>query len=122
MRTLEIRTKRIYETAVAEDGYRMLIDRIWPRGVSKDSAAIDCWAKDIAPSHELRKWYRHDHAKWGEFLSRYTAELDANSEAFQSFVDLIDGDVLTLVYSSKETEFNNAQVLRAYIKKHLAGS
>ncbi len=99
----------------------MLIDRIWPRGVSKDSAAIDCWAKEIAPSHELRKWYRHDHAKWGEFLSRYTAELDANSDLFKSFLDLIDDDVLTIVYSSKETEFNNASALRTYIERYLAG-
>ena len=114
-----VHTKRVFEGHSESDGLRILVDRIWPRGVSKDKECIDIGAKDIAPSTELRKWYGHDHAKWEEFLTRYEAELDENSEAFDAVVNEIDRDVVTLVYSSKETKYNNATALKGYIERHL---
>ena len=118
----EIRTKRVYEKVSASDGVRILVDRLWPRGVAKDKANISFWAKSIAPSHELRKWYQHDHAKWDAFCERYFAELDANPDGIAELREAMtngsqaDADaVITFVYSSKETRLNNASALIAYL-------
>ncbi len=114
---MEIRTKRIYEEARSKDGIRILIDRLWPRGISKEAAAIDFWAKDVAPSSELRRWYRHDHAKWSEFRARYFGELDANPEGVEALISRIAGGTATLLFSSKEMVLNNANALREYLER-----
>ncbi len=115
---MDIRTKRVYENVSDADGTRILIDRIWPRGTSKSSAKIDFWAKDLAPSNELRVWYRHDHAKWPEFLRSYHLELDERPAEYQTLLAAISSEVVTLVYASRETEFNNATAFKLYLEKN----
>jgi len=114
---VEIRTKRVYEEPNVSDGVRVLIDRLWPRGVSKESAAIDYWAKAVAPSNELRVWYGHEPEKWREFRERYFAELDANPEGVAELISHIDGTTATLVFGSKEEKLNNASALRQYLER-----
>ena len=110
-----IHTKRIYEEPSPADGVRILIDRLWPRGVSRDTAAIDFWAKAVAPSKELRVWYGHDPDKWPEFRERYFAELDANPEGVDEVLSIIADGTATLVFSSKEQHLNNASAFREYL-------
>ena len=114
-------SKRVYEPYASSDGYRVLVDRIWPRGVSKDRAHVDLWAKDVAPSRELREWYRHDPAKWPEFQKRYKEELKA-PEA-KAVLDDIAGRAqegqVTLVYASQASEMCNATVLEALLNRRL---
>ena len=112
---MKIRTKRIYEQAARSDGRRILIDRLWPRGVSKDAAKIDFWAKAVAPSSELRRWYQHDADKWDEFRRRYFAELDDNSEGLEQLRAQVGSGTVTLVFASKEERLNNAGALREYL-------
>ncbi len=112
----DIRLKRVYEDAGPGDGRRILVDRIWPRGVAKAEAAIDHWAKAAAPSTGLRKWYGHEPEKWDEFRRRYFAELDANSEAVARLREAIGDGPATLVFSSREARFNNAVALKAYLE------
>ncbi len=119
---VSIRTKRVYEDAQTGDGTRILVDRLWPRGVSKQRAAVAYWAKDLAPSDELRKWYGHDHAKWPEFRARYYAELDRNPAALDALRRHMNTDTVTLVYSSRESELNNATALKTYLESRAAGS
>ena len=110
-----IRIKRVHEPADESDGRRILIDRLWPRGVSKAAAQIDYWAKSVAPSTELRRWYQHDPVKWTEFRRRYAEELDANPDGLAELrTRLADGPV-TFVFSSKEERLNNAHALREYL-------
>jgi len=110
-----VRLKRAYEAASAEDGTRVLIDRLWPRGVRKDAAAIDLWLKDIAPSTELRQWFGHDPARWAEFRQRYSAEVRANAQAFEQLRELARNGPLTLVYSAHDEAHNDAVVLRGLL-------
>lgn len=112
---MPIRIKRIYETAQPSDGTRILVDRLWPRGISKATADIAYWARDIAPSDALRRWYGHESAKWDEFRARYFAELDANPDGIAALRERLEVSV-TLVFSSKETELNNAAALKAYLE------
>ncbi len=105
-----IKIKRAYEAAAASDGKRVLVDRIWPRGVTKEEADIDWWAKDVAPSTELRKWFGHDPEKWPEFRKRYRQELKGNEE-LKKIGEMAKGGDLTLVYSAKDEEHNQARVL-----------
>ena len=114
---MKIHTKRIYEGAVASDGRRILIDRLWPRGVSKEKAKVDFWARAVAPSNELRQWYRHDHAKWEEFRRRYFAELEANPEGVAELRARLGRGTVTLLFGSKEEVFNNAGALREYLER-----
>jgi uncharacterized protein YeaO (DUF488 family) len=111
-----IRIKRVYETAGDSDGMRILVDRLWPRGLSKDVARIDYWARDVAPSNELRRWYRHDPEKWAGFLRRYAAELDGMTGAVAELRTRLAPGVVTFVYSSKEEQLNNAVALKAYLE------
>ena len=111
-----IQTKRIYEKPARSDGYRILIDRLWPRGLSKNDARVDFWAKSIAPSHELRKWYKHDPGKWKEFRHRYFAELDANPEGLAELSRHLGKGTVTLLFGSKEENLNNAAALREYLE------
>ena len=110
-----LRLKRAYEPAEPGDGVRILVDRLWPRGVSKAKAALDDWIKDIAPSTELRKWFGHDPARWAEFQRRYRAELLGQSDALGRIRDLARTRVVTLVYSAHDEEHNDAVVLRAVL-------
>lgn len=114
---MDVRTKRIYEQASEGDGRRVLVDRLWPRGISKERARVDHWARSIAPSDALRKWYGHDPSKWEEFRRRYFAELDANAEAVDALRAEIDAarGAVTLVFDSKEETLNNASALREYL-------
>lgn len=116
---MNLKTKRIYEKASNSDGVRVLIDRIWPRGVSKESASIDYWAKNLAPSSELRKWYRHQNEKWNAFRSKYHAELDANPDELAELEKHLGGEVVTIVYSSKERVHNNAEAFKEYLERYL---
>ena len=109
--------KRIYQPATTSDGRRILIDRLWPRGLSKQKAAVDYWAKDIAPSNELRKWYRHDPAKWPEFRRRYFAELDAAPEGVEAMRSELGRGMNTILFGSKEERLNNARALVEYLEE-----
>lgn len=111
---MTIKIKRVYEKPAAADGKRILVDRLWPRGLSKQEAKIDVWLKDIAPSSELRKWFGHDPQKWAEFQKRYRTELDANAEAVDELERVVSGSA-TLLYAAKDTEHNNAAVLKQYL-------
>ena len=110
-----LRLKRAYEPAEPDDGTRLLIDRLWPRGVSKAKAALDDWIKDVAPSTELRKWFGHDPARWAEFQRRYRAELREQSEALDRIRVLAKAGVVTLVYSAHDEQHNDAVVLRSVL-------
>lgn len=121
VKLVTIRLKRAYETAESSDGVRILVDRIWPRGISKDSARIDLWLKDIAPSTLLRKWFGHDPAKWTEFRERYFLELRNNSEAVEQLKQQTSRGLVTFVYGAKDLEHNHALVLKDYLaasKRH----
>lgn len=119
MVTLKI--KRVYDPPSDEDGYRVLVDRVWPRGISKDKVKVDVWLREVAPSDALRKWFAHDPAKWEEFRSRYTGELNSNRE-FDKLVDLVRGrETVTLVYSARDTEHNQAVVLKQLLERRLKG-
>jgi uncharacterized protein YeaO (DUF488 family) len=107
-----IRTKRAYEPASPDDGVRILIDRLWPRGISKDKAALDDWMKDLAPSTELRKWFGHDPARWTEFRQRYAAELRQQAAALDHVRTLAKSRTVTLVYSAHDEAHCNAVVLK----------
>ena len=107
-----IKLKRAYEPEDSEDGARVLVDRLWPRGVSKEDAALDQWMKEIAPSTELRKWFGHDPARWKEFRSRYGKELHQNAELLSDLRLLARQGPLTLVYSAHDESHNDAVVLR----------
>ena len=113
---MRYQVKRIYDAASDDDGYRVLIDRLWPRGMSKEQARIDLWLREIAPSDALRKWYRHDHEKWEEFKARYFAELDNKTEQLEPLISHQDHEIVTLLFSSKELKFNNARALKAYLE------
>lgn len=113
----DVRIRRVYEEPSADDGLRVLVDRLWPRGRSKQSAHVDVWIKDIAPSKELRTWFGHIPERFDEFASRYRAELDANPEAVSHLRELIAGHPrVTLLYGAKDNEHNNAVVLRNYLR------
>lgn len=100
------------------DGFRILVDRLWPRGISKDSAHIDLWLKDVAPSTSLRKWFGHDRLKWIEFRDRYLLKLCHNSEAVEQLAKHVNHGPVTLLYGAKDEEHNHAVVLREYLERH----
>ena len=107
-----VKLKRAYEPLGPDDGTRVLVDRLWPRGVSKDDAAVDLWLKDLAPSTELRKWFGHDPARWQEFGERYAAEVRQHHEAYDQLRELARKGPVTLVYSAHDEIHNDAVVLR----------
>jgi uncharacterized protein YeaO (DUF488 family) len=109
--------KRIYEPAAARDGARVLVDRVWPRGMTKAEAALHLWLKEIAPSTALRTWFGHDPARWDEFRRRYGKELDGNAEAVGQLRDLIAEGPVTLLYSARDAEHNQAVALLEYLKR-----
>ena len=113
---MRVRTKRVYDSPDPADGQRVLVDRLWPRGLSKTAAQIDYWAKSLAPSTQLRQWYRHDPAKWKKFRQRYFAELDANPAALAELRQHLRKGPVTFLYSSKEEHLNNASALKEYLE------
>lgn len=115
-----IHIKRIYDTADPSDGIRILVDKLWPRGISKERANLSFWAKDLAPSTELRKQYSHDSQSWPAFRDSYFAELDSNPEALSELKTYFNGGVVTFLFSSKETKLNNAVALKEYVESYLA--
>ena len=113
--TLELRVKRVYDTPVPADGWRVLVDRLWPRGLSRERAQVDFWAKDLAPSTELRKWFAHDASRFDQFCERYAAELLASSDAVRSFSRSAAGRTVTLLYATRSESCNHALVLRDFL-------
>lgn len=111
-RKAAIKTKRAYLPPSSGDGVRVLVDRLWPRGVRKSDAAIDRWLKDIAPTTELRRWFGHDPARWDEFRRRYKAELSARADLLDELREIENKEPLTLVYSAHDETHNQAAVLR----------
>lgn len=109
---MQIKIKRVYEKPEIGDGRRILVDRVWPRGVKKEQAKIDLWLKEIAPSTELRKWFGHDPEKWDEFRKRYRGELRKNREAVQKLKRELEQGPVTLVYSARDEAHNQAVVIR----------
>lgn len=107
-----LRLKRAYEPASPEDGYRILIDRLWPRGISKEKAALDDWMKEVAPSADLRKWFGHDPGRWNEFRRRYRMELRQHGEELDRICHLANSRRVTLVYSAHDEQHNDAVVLQ----------
>jgi DNA-3-methyladenine glycosylase len=112
---MTVRIKRIYEPPAAEDGYRILVDRIWPRGVSKERAKLDLWLKEVAPTTQLRTWFHHEDPKWPEFRRRYRAELDGNPAVAELRALVSEHDRVTLLYSAQDEKENQAVVLRDYL-------
>ena len=108
---MDIKIKRVYEKPDQEDGRRILVDRLWPRGLTKEKASVDLWLKDIAPSTELRKWFGHDPSKWEEFKRRYLHELKENSELIRTLRQELKNGKVTLLYGAKDENHNEALVI-----------
>ena len=115
--TMPIEIRRVYEDAPTDSGYRVLVDRIWPRGVSKASLDLDEWCRDVAPSNELRKWFGHDPEKWDEFRKRYREELTDHQDDLERLREKAQDRTLILLYSARDTERNQAVVLREVLKE-----
>jgi uncharacterized protein YeaO (DUF488 family) len=109
--------KRVYEPATAADGFRILVERLWPRGLSKQTAHIDLWLRDISPSPELRTWYSHDVTKWMEFQQRYQAELRGNQTVLHLQSLILEKGTVTFVYAARDEERNSARVLKDFLCK-----
>lgn len=114
---MKIRLKRVYEPPARSDGLRLLVERLWPRGMTKEAAVIDQWMKEIAPSPALRQWYAHDPEKWPEFQRRYAAELKANKDAVAALRAVCAKSPVTFVYSAKDEEKNSAALLKAFLER-----
>jgi uncharacterized protein YeaO (DUF488 family) len=119
-RCMTIRIKRIYEPKAKTDGCRILVDRVWPRGMKKEDAHLDHWMKEVAPSTALRKWFAHDPEKWSQFRKKYHAELKKNSSSLEELLDAMHTcKTVTLLFSAKDEEHNQAIALRDYLLEHL---
>ncbi len=113
-----IKIKRAYQPADEDDGFRILVDRLWPRGISKERAKLDLWLKDVAPSNELRKWFAHDPERWEGFRAKYREELKGKKDVLKGIKDNENGEsTITLVYGAKDEDHNNAVVLRDLLKE-----
>jgi uncharacterized protein YeaO (DUF488 family) len=114
-----LKVKRVYENAEASDGVRFLVERLWPRGMKKEALTMEAWLKDVAPSGSLRRWFGHDPLNWGEFQKRYRAELGDNPNAWEPIVEAAQRGDVTLLYSARDTEHNNALVLKSFLEEQL---
>lgn len=114
---MKLKIKRVYEEPAKGDGKRILVDRLWPRGLTKENASIDLWLRDIAPSTELRKWFGHDPDKWKEFRKRYHQELKNNKEQVSILYEELKKGTVTLVYGAKDEEHNEALVLKEWLNR-----
>jgi len=115
----EIRLKRAYEQPTADDGLRVLVERLWPRGLSKERAAVDLWIKDVAPSPELRRWFNHDPARWDEFRRHYRAELGQKKDVVDELRRKCRDGTVTFVYAARDEQHNSALVLKDYLEHHV---
>ncbi|MGN6085642.1 DUF488 domain-containing protein [Trinickia sp.] len=120
MKQARIDIVRAYDALDADGGARFLVDRMWPRGITKASLHLDAWLRDVAPSTELRQWFAHDPSRWETFIQRYCAELDANPAAWQPIADAAKHGRVTLVFGARDREHNQAVVLREYLARKLA--
>jgi uncharacterized protein YeaO (DUF488 family) len=111
-----IKVERIYNNPKGNSTFRILVDRLWPRGLSKDKVNVDLWQKQIAPSNSLRRWFSHDERKWDEFKARYFKELEKNAEFVSAIIDRAKKEPITLLYGAKEEKFNNAMALKEYLE------
>ena len=116
---MSITVKRVYEPPTKSDGYRVLIDRLWPRGLKKEDVPLDLWAKELAPSTALRQWFDHDPAKWEGFRQRYAGELDKHGEYWRPLAERAAKHSVTLLYGARDEEHNNAVVMKAYLENWL---
>ncbi|MGB5984891.1 MAG: DUF488 domain-containing protein [Desulfobacterales bacterium] len=114
-----IQIKRAYDRPANTDGTRILVERLWPRGIKKEALKLDGWLKDAAPSTELRKWFSHDPAKWPEFQRRYRVELDEHPDTWQPIVEAAKAGKVTLLFSSHDAEHNNVVALKMYLEERL---
>jgi uncharacterized protein YeaO (DUF488 family) len=114
---MEIKLKRVYETSAKKDGTRILVDRLWPRGLTKQKASVDIWLKEIAPSTELRKWFHHDPEKWKEFKQRYLMELKSKKEQIELLKKQLKKGTVILLYGAKDEEHNEALVLKELLDR-----
>lgn len=114
-----IKVERIYNNPRGNSTFRILVDRLWPRGLSKDKVKVDLWQKDIAPSNSLRRWFSHDERKWDEFKHRYFKELEKKTEFVNTIIDRAKEGPITLLYGAKEEKFNNAMALKEYLEEKL---
>ncbi len=112
---MEIRVKRIYEPPEQADGYRLLVDRLWPRGVSREGTSLDTWMREVAPSSELRRWFGHDASRWQEFKRRYAVELDTRQDLVAEILTLARIRPVTLLYSARDPDHNQAVALAEYL-------
>jgi uncharacterized protein YeaO (DUF488 family) len=119
---MALKIKRVYEPASRSDGTRFLVERLWPRGFSKARLHVDAWLKDVGPSTELRRWFSHDPDKWAQFRTRYFRELDARPDAWNPIVSAARRGTVTLVYSSRDTQHNNAVALKDYLESKMRPS
>lgn len=114
---MPILLKRVYEEPSRSDGHRVLVERLWPRGISKEAARIDLWAKDVAPSTELRQWFGHEPDKWDEFKLRYFDELRARRDSLEPVKGHVRAGQVTFVFASRESRFNNAVALKEFLER-----
>jgi uncharacterized protein YeaO (DUF488 family) len=114
-----IKIKRVYAPSSTEDGARYLVDRLWPRGMRREDLGLSGWTKDAAPSNELRQWYAHDPARWEEFKRRYYAELEEHPQSWQPLAQAAQAGTITLLYSTREEEYNNAVALKEFLDSRL---
>lgn len=115
---LKVNLKRAYEAPARSDGQRVLVDRVWPRGITKEEILIDDWVKDVAPSTALRKWFNHEPPKWNEFKRRYFRELEERPDALKRLLAKARAGSMTLVFGAKDTAHNNAMALKEYLERH----
>lgn len=116
-RSIRLKLKRVYEPAARSDGCRVLVDRIWPRGLSREAASLDAWIKDVAPSAGLRKWFGHEPSKWEAFKRKYFAELDRQADVLEQLLEPCSGRTVTLLFAAKDATHNNAVALKEYLDK-----
>jgi uncharacterized protein YeaO (DUF488 family) len=114
-----IRVKRVYDPAEKSDGLRFLVDHLWPRGLKKEAVHVEGWIKQVSPSNQLRSWFGHEPVKWSEFQRRYFAELDKQPEVWQALLETAREKDITLVFSARDIEHNNAVALKSYLEKQL---
>lgn len=120
--TTMLAVKRVYDPAESGDGVRFLVERLWPRGMKKESLQMQAWLKEVGPSNVLRRWFSHDPAKWEEFRRRYFAELDGKPEVWQPILEAVEYSKVTLLYSTHDTEHNNAVALKSYLEGRLSSA
>jgi uncharacterized protein YeaO (DUF488 family) len=113
-----IRLKRVYEPSAKQDGFRILVERLWPRGVSKERASVDLWLKEVAPSPQLRKWFGHKPSRWGTFRKRYSEELKRNQEPIERLKPWLRKGTVTFVYAARDESHNGAIALKEFLEQH----